>query len=464
MPPKKQKKITIILPPSPQGPGMIKSPALDIASLIALLNEKKKYDVNLMDLRIRVIDHDNTFKNNWININIFNRYEECFAHLLKKADLTFTWISRKILKILDIKDADVAIFSVAVLEQFSLQYLLVSLCIAKELRKKHPDIKILFFGNCPKIHARKIMRKFDFIDAFLEDGSEFSIVRYLEKDNSPGKTPGMVVRKDGKLHYVDTPIKFNINALPTPDFALFDIKKYKNNGKLVLPYEISRGCKNNCFFCYYIHKGGLAVKRIDKVLSELRSLSDKYQTNIFHMMDAAINFDNVYLENLCMAFKKYLPKIKWSALAIPDMSRGLLAKMHEAGCVQLRWGIEYGSNRMLKIINKKTTVEGIKETLRNSHETGIYNYITLLSGIKIEKKSDIAQTIEFIKEISPYVDSAKECAWGELGYFSIAQFERLIQNENRRLKPFPISSRYALVLKECSIPSEDIIQVLTKNP
>ena len=72
MPPKKQKKITIILPPSPQGPGMIKSPALDIASLIALLNEKKKYDVNLMDLRIRVIDHDNTFKNNWININIFN--------------------------------------------------------------------------------------------------------------------------------------------------------------------------------------------------------------------------------------------------------------------------------------------------------------------------------------------------------------------------------------------------------
>ena len=64
-----------------------------------------------------------------------------------------------------------------------------------------------------------------------------------------------------------------LDEFPMPDFSLFDLDKYKMRDKLVLPYELSRGCLNSCFFCYYIHKNKMAKKNLSKAVNELKKLS-----------------------------------------------------------------------------------------------------------------------------------------------------------------------------------------------
>ncbi len=226
---------------------------------------------------------------------------------------------------------------------------------------------------------------------------------------------------------------------------------------LVLPYELSRGCINSCFYCYYIHKGTIDIKEPSKAIAELMMLSQAYGTDRFHLMDAAINLDVDWLMRFCDLLAKQQKKIKFSALAIPHMNKLLLDKLKNAGCVQLRWGVESGSERMLKKINKGITKASIKNTLAYAHLIGINNYITLISGLECELESDVEETIEFIQEIAGYVDSAKECIYGELGHFSLAVFESLMNN----LKVQRRESRYKGILGRLNIGQEDIIDFMT---
>ena len=456
--PKTNDTIGIFLPPSPKGPGMIKSPPLDVANLIAIL-KLNKYSLKLFDLRADIINRDGFRNQRLMDIELFNDFKRCLQHILAKEEVYISYISQQILKEINLKNIKTLIFSITVLEQFPLQYLTASLCIAKQLKKVNPAIKIVFFGSYPKSHARRIMECFQFLDAFLEDGNEFSVLGYIKKYKKHIPIEGIIYRQGDALIYANKNRVLDLNKFPLPDFINFDLKKYKCNNKLVLPYEISRGCINNCFFCYYIHKGRIVSKDINKVTDELKYLSHKYNTGYFHFMDAAINFDEEYLDKLCEAFIKKLLHIQWSALAMPNISNALLGKMKKAGCAQLRWGVEYASERLLKIINKKTNLKGIKQTIKNAYSLGIYNYITLLSGLDIEKEKDIEKTKEFIREMSEYINSVQECVWGKLGYFSIAHLDNLL-NKNQE-KEIPRREKFRSVLKSYNIPSEDIIEVLT---
>ena len=97
----------------------------------------------------------------------------------------------------------------------------------------------------------------------------------------------------------------------------------------------------------------------------------------------------------------------------------------------------------------------------NSYNLGIYNYITLLTGLEIEKRKDIKETKEFIKEMYPYINSALECTWGELGHFSLVRLDNLLNKAQK--KDIPLKQKYRAVLKSYDIPAEDIIEVLTKR-
>lgn len=458
------KRLAIFLPPSPSGPGMIKSPPLDIANLIALLRVKPGCNIKLVDFRIHTIRQDDFWQKYRSQLNIFNDFRRCFNHLLHKNDAVISRFSQAILKKAGMRNFDAAIFSVSVLEQFSLQYLVVSLCIAKELKKISKDIKIVFFGNCPKAHVRKIMGKFVFIDAFLEDGNECSLLAYLDKGERDTPIEGVCFRDKGRLMVTEKKRAMQMEGYPLPDFSLFNLDAYRANGKLVLPYEISRGCINRCFFCYYIHKGTVNHKSVEKVVREMGLLRKQYSTDYFHFMDAAINFDSSYLSRLCATFIKHLTGLKWSGLAIPNLSRVLLKRLKDAGCMQLRWGVEYGSQRMLKFINKGTDLKVIERVLKDAHEAGIYNYITLLTGIAHETAQDINKTKGFIKRTSKYIDSAKECVYGELGHFSIKRLEELFENQEIIDKKFLPQERYVSLLKKFKIPSADIIDVMTAVP
>lgn len=455
------KRFVVILPPIPFGRGMVKSPPLDVASVLAVLDSIKNTDVDLYDFRADVINNDPIEGIEPSALNVFSDLPRCFRHLLVKEDRLITLIAKLTLKQVLLKKAGTVFFSASAQKQGALCYLAASLCIARELRKNRPEIKIVFFGNFSGMQARRTMQEFSFVNAFLEDGNELSLPEFLDKDEKGPCRPivGICYRKkEGLVHTSDGAATDDLNDLPVPLFGKFDLQKYKTNGKLVLPYELSRGCLNRCIFCYYSGKGRLRYKNRPKVINELKFLSRAYDSHLFHFIDAAINFDGTYLEDFCEDLEKTLPGIYWSALAVPNIRRRLLKTMRRAGCVQLRWGVEYGSRRMLGTIGKNTTLECIQQTLKDAHAEGINNYVTLLTGFAKEDENDILQTKRFLKKMQPYIDVAEECPWGQRGYFGMKEFDSLVASQiNDAKKP---QARYKDILKDYNRSPNDVIDYL----
>ena len=461
--------IGIFLPPSPRGPGMIKSPALDVANMIAILKENLECTVSLFDFRAHVIAEDAFWTKKTVDLGVFNNFRKCIRHLLVKKSAKIDDTVQKILKEAEIAGVNLMIFFVSIMEQFSLQYLTSALCIAHELKKNNPSIKIILSGNCPKRHIRQIMHRFEFLDAFLEEGNEYAILEYIKKFSKYTALRGVTYRKKNKINPPTGNLPLQLNEYPIPDFSLFDLEIYKSNGKLVFPYELSRGCINNCFFCYYIYKGGKVYKkRYEKAVKDLIFLKKKYKVNIFHFIDAEINFDNNYLRKFCEELLAKKAGIFWSALAIPaDLNYDLLKLMRKSGCVQLRLGVESGGPHLLKRINKNTTVSGMSGVLRRAHQAGIHTYVTLIHGLPLETIEDILETNKFLRKNKEYIDSVDICDYGRLGHFEI-QILGILSNKRegaQKLERAPLTGRLLRAYSQkIGFKKEDIIEdFLTKR-
>lgn len=455
-------KLGIILPPTRRGLGMIKSFPLDVSHLLAWLREKQSLCVELIDYRIHSINRDNYWGDRGVDAGVYSNFPLCVDYLLRREDPTVKWNSLRIIK--DIRPArfDYIFFSVSVLEQFSLEYLMAALCLAKEIRLLFPRIRIVIFGSCPKKHIKCILQNFDFIDAFLEDGCELSVGPYVAGAAAGEPLNGFSYRQNGKIIYAPgkrTDVPFN--EFPVPDFSLFKKEDYMCGGALVLPYEIIRGCSENCFYCYFTHKNSLSYKTVERVVGDLKKLSGEYGTNAFHFVDGAMNSDLEYLRELCDAMKAELPQIRWSAMARPVMSYEDIRAMKDAGCVHIRWGVEYGSERMLNKIKKGTSLKTIKKTLQDAHGLGIYNYITLLTNTEVENDGDIEETKRFIREVRPFIDSAHECVFRELGSFDLAKLVRLL--EPAAPPADDKKPKYQSLFKELGISRVDIIEAVAQR-
>lgn len=366
-------------------------------------------------------------------------------------------ISRTVKQVLSGTDFDglgYVVFSVMVLEQFSLPHFLSSLCLAKHVKKEFPETKIIFWGNYPDAHIKKIIRIFKLIDAFPIGGNEFYVADYIQ-----GRKEGAYYRKNGKVFSPKGFRGVDIDRFPPPDFSFFDLESYESNGRLVLPYELSRERINSYSHFYYIHKATINTKDPAKAVADLIMISREYGTDLFHFMDVVINLKPDWLMSFCDLLTRKQEKVKWCALALPHMHRSLLDKFKESGCVQLRWAVESGSERMLKNFDQGTTKQSIRNTLAYAHSIGINNYITLVSGLPGELESDVQETRAFIQEIAPYVDSAWECVCGELGHFSLGIFDSLMNSAKVR----QCESRYKDLLGRLNIGQEDIIDFMTQE-
>ena len=73
--------------------------------------------------------------------------------------------------------------------------------------------------------------------------------------------------------------------------------------------------------------------------------------------------------------------------------------MKKAGCLQISFGIESGSQRILDFIKKGTKISTIRNALRMAKEAGIMTKGYFIIGHLIETEDTIRETIDFAKNI-----------------------------------------------------------------
>jgi radical SAM superfamily enzyme YgiQ (UPF0313 family) len=276
--------------------------------------------------------------------------------------------------------------------------------IAELAKKKNP--KIFIVGICFTLHTlgKDVLKKSKFLDVYI--GTDYEVV-VLDLVNNLGNlhaVKGIVFREKGKIieNAPAIPIR-DYDSIPLPAYDLLpSLKPYFINtpwGKPVTIMYASRGCPFKCAYCTVA--GTMAKMRSAKsVIKEVQFLKKTYNIKTISFFDETFTINRKRVEDICAAIKDL--KITWycntrANLITPD----LLKIMREAGCKGISFGVESGSDKILKGVNKAITVEQQAKGVKMAKEAGIKTFCSFIIGLPGETEETIQETLNFVKETLP---------------------------------------------------------------
>ena len=272
----------------------------------------------------------------------------------------------------------------------------------------HPTaVPELMLGDCPEL------------DAVVIGEGEQTIVELAEKGVSPD-VAGLGFREDGSI--LRTAVRNppgDLDALGPPAYELFDMEFYSSPTRWMirwLPLAVtnirtSRGCTNRCRFCAGHLIAGLGVRyhSIDFVIDQIRHVVDKYGVGAIHFEDDSLGADRARLLALCDALRTngLDRRIKWDCcLRVDQTDRELLGAMKSAGCIQVEYGFETGSEDSLKRLGKNVTAEMNRRAVTLTRQAHLRIFADIMVGLPEETEEDFKATLSFVRWARPEIISA----------------------------------------------------------
>jgi radical SAM superfamily enzyme YgiQ (UPF0313 family) len=204
---------------------------------------------------------------------------------------------------------------------------------------------------------------------------------------------------DGRFHEY---IHSNLDELPIPDITLLPYEKYRAflTNNLMATAITSTGCPHRCIFCK-LDSGNMRLFSIDKVVKLVESyLALGIKEVEFYDETFNLNTKRV-IEFSNQIINKGL-KFKWSFRGrVNAVNKEMLQLAKESGCQRIQYGVESGTDRVLKILRKETTVDMVRRCFRLTNQAGIDTVAYFILGNPGETIEEMNQTIRLASEIRP---------------------------------------------------------------
>jgi radical SAM superfamily enzyme YgiQ (UPF0313 family) len=230
------------------------------------------------------------------------------------------------------------------------------------------------------------------------------LVQRIEAGKSYADVVGTTCRKDGKIvKNPDRPYIEDLDSLPFPARHLWPMERFREYED-ILYLETSRGCVYWCEFCSTVRMHGrkYRMRSPKSVVDELEFLHKTYNINKFTFCDDAFTVDPSRTVALCNEILKRGLKIEWNCGTRVDMlTKELLAKMKEAGCVTVWFGVESGTQQVLDAMKKGITPELTMKVFGWIRELGMKPVPNVLFGFPGETKESAWKSIKFVEKIAP---------------------------------------------------------------
>ena len=261
------------------------------------------------------------------------------------------------------------------------------------------------------VSPRETMYKYSEFDYGVFGEGEITIVELLdalENGEELINIPNLIYRKGNQIRKnLKRSLLNDLDQLPIPAWDLLPpIKKYYHpagdnlNRLPSIAIVTSRGCPGKCVFCNPRGLGnkfrGHSAKYIFKMLRELKL---KFGIRDVFIADDMFLYDRKNVLEFCEIMKgsKDL-NITWSVFSRVDfVDKEILIKIKKAGCWQIGYGLESGSEAIQKIINKKQTIEQMENALKATNDVGLIVRGLFMVGNFGETEETLKETIAFIK-------------------------------------------------------------------
>lgn len=254
------------------------------------------------------------------------------------------------------------------------------------------------------------------IDAVGVGESEETIVEVADNGLSRN-TRGLVLRRDGGI--VRTPARRPVKDLDTlglPDYEPFDMAFHlKANRWLVrwleepgMNLRTSRGCPNRCSFCagHAVSGSGVRYHSVEYVMENLGEAAGRLGARMISFEDETLAFDRDRVLELCEQMKRrgFDRRVSWQCcMRVDQVDAEILKALKSAGCIQIEYGFESGSDEILRRIVKNATVEMNRRAVRMTHEVGIRIFANVMFGLPGERAEDFRATVKFLQWARPQI-------------------------------------------------------------
>jgi anaerobic magnesium-protoporphyrin IX monomethyl ester cyclase len=228
----------------------------------------------------------------------------------------------------------------------------------KALHERYPDRTLILGGVGSKAVEWKILERFPWINIITRGEGELTGPHLLKTLKSRGileHVPGIVYRsEDGRIIYnADRPRITDLDSIPFPAFHKVDLKRYAGYGMMT-----SRGCPYPCTFCSVAPVWNLEShsRSPANIVAEMVHLNKAAGVDLFLFQDEFFISGKSQVMDFCRQLRETGLKLEWKAFGrINLVDEEMMREMAACGCLELRFGIESGSDRVLAEIKKGFT-------------------------------------------------------------------------------------------------------------
>ncbi|MCB4792563.1 MAG: B12-binding domain-containing radical SAM protein [Elusimicrobia bacterium] len=273
--------------------------------------------------------------------------------------------------------------------------------LCKKVKERAPKTYIVLGGSLVTSVPEVVMANTEADIAVIGEG-ELTILELLEKYSS-GKLDSL--SEINGTAYKDSFKKTVINAsrkqiedldhLPLIDFFLWPQTRKDAHLKEVL-ISHSRGCSNNCAFCYRPIPH-LREKSVEKFSREVKELKLRHNFNFIYFVDLTFAVKKERNLEICEVLKAN--NVKWSCMTrVQNLDPETLRAMKTAGCEIILYGFESIDQLILDSIHKKITVAEIRDAIKMTNDAGIEIGGLFIIGFPGETTESLDKTVDFLKE------------------------------------------------------------------
>lgn len=277
-----------------------------------------------------------------------------------------------------------------------------TIAICDEVKKTAAKTVIVLGGVHPTMLDREILSSLSCIDyVFRGEGEVYfpQLVSAVLNGGSVDEVPNVSFYRNGKfVRNPQGPLIEDLDDLPFPNLSLFPVRDADD-----VWIEAGRGCPFKCSFCvtapFWQRKH--RVKSARRLVDEIGYFIDSTGRNHFNLTHDLFTTKRKWVVEVCHALIAENLGVTWACSSRTDtIDEGLIDLLYLAGCRDIFFGIETGSNQAQKSIEKGLDLDRGRQIIGYAREAGIGVTLGFISGLPGETATTLRSTL---KEFSRYM-------------------------------------------------------------
>jgi anaerobic magnesium-protoporphyrin IX monomethyl ester cyclase len=250
---------------------------------------------------------------------------------------------------------------------------------------------------------------FDVVAAGEGETTLVDILRARSQGESLFGLPGVVFRHEGRtVRGPPRPLVPHLDSLPLPAWDLIDMGAYLSRWERVtgtrrMAVVTSRGCPFDCSWCSKPTFGrSFRQRSVGSVMQELGALRQFYGVDYVRICDDVFGIQRRWTEEFLDGLIARGWGLKFECLSRADLLKPeLLPRLRAAGLRRVFLGVESGSQAMLDLMNRGTTLGQVERASAALRAHGIDQYWFLMLGYPGETLGDLDATVRLFRRFAP---------------------------------------------------------------